>query len=188
MADWQTSYVITSPLPSQPALQRHRCRHRVLPSSLRRRRRWNNARSPSSPLGTTQAFVCASSSSSLCRRFPPPHRSRERRLHPSRDDLPPLLVLRDVGLTTTTHATRRALCVARTRGTRLQSRLGAAGSLPAGGGGGGGCLVAAGGGWGWLVARGAGGQRRRRRRPGEFGLNTGIFSPKLPIFFGACRR
>ena len=54
--------------------------------------------------------------------IPPPHRSRERRLHPSRDDLPPLL-------TTTMHATRRALCVARTRGTRRRSRLGAAGSL-----------------------------------------------------------
>jgi hypothetical protein len=83
-----------------------------------------------------------------CRRFPTPHRSQERRLHPSRDDLPPLL-------TTTTHATRRALCVARTRGTR-RSRLGAAGSLPAGGGGGGGCLAAAGGGWGRLEARGEG--------------------------------
>jgi len=40
---------------------------------------------------TTPTFVCASSSSSSssCRRFPPPHRSRERRLSPSRDDLPP---------------------------------------------------------------------------------------------------
>jgi hypothetical protein len=85
----------------------------------------------------------------LCRRFPPPHRSRERRLHPSRDDFPPLLM-------TTTHATRRALCVARTRGTRRRSRLGAACSLPAGGGGGGGCLAAAGGGWGRLEARGEG--------------------------------
>ena len=81
--------VITSPLPSQPALQRHRRRRRFLPSPSRRRRRWNNARSPSSPpppppLGTTPTFVCASSSSSSCRRFPPPHRSRERRLPPSR--------------------------------------------------------------------------------------------------------
>jgi hypothetical protein len=81
--------VITSPLPSQPALQRHRRRRRFLPSPSRRRRRWNNARSPSSPpppppLGMTPTFVCASSSSSSCRRFPPPHRSRERRLPPSR--------------------------------------------------------------------------------------------------------
>jgi hypothetical protein len=94
-----------------------------------------------------------------------------------------------------THATRRALCVARTRGTRCRSRLGAAGSLPAGGGGGGGCLAAAGGGWGWLAARGGG--QRRRRRWGDFGLNTPFsilrlcqcFSPKLArsyfIFFGA---
>jgi hypothetical protein len=59
-------------------------------------------------------------------------------------------------LTTMTHATRRALCVARTRGTCCRSRLGAAGSLPAGGGGGGGCLAAAGGGWGQLAARGEG--------------------------------
>jgi hypothetical protein len=82
--------------------------------------------------------------------IPPPHRSRERRLHPSRDDLPPLLM-------TTMHATRRALCVARTRGTRRRSRLGAAGSLSAGGGGGGGCLAAAGGGW-WQGGReGSGG-------------------------------
>ena len=43
-----------------------------------------------------------------------------------------------------------------------------------------------GGGWGRLgAAGGKGGGQRRRRRRGEFGLNTGIFSPKL--FFGACR-
>jgi hypothetical protein len=43
-----------------------------------------------------------------------------------------------------------------------------------------------GGGWGQLgAAGGKGGGQRRRRRRGEFGLNTGIFSPKL--FFGACR-
>ena len=37
-----------------------------------------------------------------------------------------------------------------------------------------------GGGWGRLgAAGGKGGGQRRRRRRGEFGLNTGIFSPKL---------
>ena len=81
-----------------------------------------------------------------------------------------------------THTTRCALCVARTRGTRRRSRLGAAGSLPAGGGGGGGCLAAAGGGWGRLTTRG-GGQRRRRRR-GDFGLNTPFSILRLRgIFF-----
>jgi hypothetical protein len=80
------------------------------------------------------------------------------------------------GLTTTTHATRRALCVVRTPpeppgGCGLlspcgrRSRRGVLGS-----------------GWGRLAARGAGGQRRRRRR-GDFGLNTSIFSPKLPNFW-----
>ncbi len=38
----------------------------------------------------------------------------------------------------------------------------------------------AGGGWGRLgAAGGKGGGQRRRRRRGDFGLNTGIFSPKL---------
>ncbi len=36
------------------------------------------------------------------------------------------------------------------------------------------------GGWGRLgAAGGKGGGQRRRRRRGDFGLNTGIFSPKL---------
>jgi hypothetical protein len=38
----------------------------------------------------------------------------------------------------------------------------------------------AGGGWGRLgAAGGKGGGQQRRRRRGEFGLNTGNFSPKL---------
>jgi hypothetical protein len=71
--------------------------------------------------------------------IPPPSPQSRASTAPIARQSPPLL-------TTTMHATRRALCVARTRGT-CRSRLGAAGSLPAGGGGGGGCLAAAGGGW-----------------------------------------
>jgi hypothetical protein len=125
--------------------------------------------------------------------IPPPSPQSRASTAPITQRSPPLLVLRDVRLTTTTHTTKRALCIARTRGTRRRSRLGAAGSLPAGGGGGGGCLAAAGGswgrlgaaggGWGRLASRGAGGQRRRRRW-GDFGLNTGIFFSET-IFFGA---
>ena len=73
------------------------------------------------------------------------------------------------GLTTTTHATRCALCVVRT----LPEPPGGCGLIsPCGRRSRRGVLGSS---WGRLAARRAGGQRRRRRR-GDFGLNSGIFS------------
>jgi hypothetical protein len=96
--------------------------------------------------------------------IPPPHRSRERRLHPSRDDLPP---------------SSRQRCPRPGARSALLGR----GALAAGAAWGLRALSLReeeeeGGAWRRLGAAGAGGKgggQRRRRRRGEFGLNTAIF-------------